>query len=237
MRSGAKPKKDLKRIFADLLIWAGVWMVAVSLGYEAMNYPWRALFQDLGWVAVQTDLPDPAPIAPWGDGVQAEAPISALPQETRTLERPPVNLTMLGVVKLPRISIAENVVEGCGTELYYAVGHMPGTALPGQEGNCVLGGHRNYIPMHPFRHLDKMKEGDLILLEDQENRYTYQVFDIFVVKPSDVWITEPLEEEKNVVTLFTCTPVLTMTDRLVVRGRLVSQEALAAQPGGAEAEG
>lgn len=226
MGNGVKLKKNKKRIIGDLLIWIGVWMIAVGVGYEAMNYPWRALFQDWGWVQIQTDLPDPAPIAPWGDGVQADAPISALPQESRTLERPPVNLTMLGVVKLPRIGIAENIVEGCGSQMYYAVGHMPGTALPGQEGNCVLGGHRNYIPMHPFRHLDLLKDGDLILLEDQENRYTYQVFQSFVVTPSDVWITEPLEEEKAIVTLFTCTPVLTMTDRLVVRGRLVSQEPL-----------
>lgn len=222
----AKPKKNFRRIAGDLMIWIGVWMIAVGLGYEAMNYPWRALFQDWGWVSVQEDLPDPAPIsANWGGASEAR-PITALPQETRTLERPAANLTMLGVIKLPRIGIAENIVEGCGSELYYAVGHIPGTALPGQEGNCVLGGHRNYIPMHPFRHLDMMKTGDAIILEDQENRYTYEIFEIFVVKPSDVWITDPLEEEKSVVTVFTCTPVLTMTDRLVVRARLISQTPL-----------
>lgn len=227
MGTGTRPKKNFRRIAGDLMIWIGVWMIVVGLGYEAMNYPWRALFQDWGWVSIQEDLPAPAPIsADWGGGAEPGQPIAALPQETRTLERPPANLTMLGVIKLPRIGIAENVVEGCDSELYYAVGHIPGTALPGQEGNCVLGGHRNYIPMHPFRHLDMMKMGDTIILEDQENRYTYEVFEIFVVKPSDVWIIDPLEEEKSVVTVFTCTPVLTMTDRLVVRGRLISQTPL-----------
>lgn len=229
MRTGTRPKrkKDLRRIAGDLLIWIGVWLVAVGLGYEAMNYPWRVLFQDWGWLPVQTDLPDPAPIsADWGGAQTSGQTLSSLPQETRTLERPPAHLTMLGSIKLPRIGIAENIVEGSGAELYYATGHIPGTALPGQEGNCVIGGHRNYIPMHPFRHLDMMKTGDAIILEDQDNRYTYEIFDVLVVKPSDVWVIDPVEGESSTVTLLTCTPVVTMTDRLVVRGRLISQTPL-----------
>lgn len=228
MPKASTNKNKLRNILGNILIWGGIALCLIGVTYEAINYPWTTLFQKLGWVDVPADLPNPASIT---DEWLTQTPdtlgdVSLLPQEGRTLERPPAHLSMLGVIKLPRISLSDNIVEGTGTQLYYAVGHTPGTALPGQPGNCVLAGHRNYVPAHPFRHLDKMQNGDSIILEDQTNRYVYQVYQSFVVKPTDIWVIEPIEDEASTVTLITCTPVLTMTDRLIVRGRLVSTEAL-----------
>ena len=228
-----KTIKNLSRI----LIWTGLSMILISGVYEASNYPWRLLFANLGWAELQTELPDPPPLEnlepvrslpekaeekePETTAPAQEEPAQGMPQPPQTIARPAIQVTKLGVIKIPKIGISQNIVEGSEQELYYGVGHVRGTALPGQAGNCVLAGHRNAIVMHPFRHLDKMAEGDLITLSDDEKVYTYEVFSVFEVTPEDVWVMGKNKDEENLLTLLTCTPVLRPVNRLIVWGRLI----------------
>lgn len=225
---GEKPSRRIATTLGKIIMWAGIALAAVGVAYEAANLPWRTFLQDIGILSVPETLPDPKDIgADWYTGVSIGGIPSTLPQEERFLIRGDVKLKLLGYLKLPKISISENVVEGSEeAELSYAIGHMPGTAMPGQSGNSVLPAHRNYIPMHPFRNLDKMEIGDSIIFEDQHNRYVYEVYEIIVVKPTDVWVADPVEGEQCIMTLLTCTPVTTMVDRMAVRARLVTTEAL-----------
>ncbi|MDQ4026568.1 MAG: sortase, partial [Actinomycetota bacterium] len=57
-------------------------------------------------------------------------------------------------------------------------------------------------------------------VEDANGReYTYEVFNNFVVDPTDVWVTEPVPG-KNILTLQTCT-LPDYAQRVVVQAELV----------------
>lgn len=225
-------RKKLLRFLPNVLIGIGAAMILVFGIYEGIHYPWMALLSKWGWVdrqALTTILPDPVPLGPAPVKVLAEPaepptqPQEDLPaQPNWELSRPSKDLTWLGVIKLPTIQISENVVEGIEDELLYAVGHAPGTALPGQEGNCFLAGHRNYVYMRPFRYLDKIEVGDPVFVSDDAWVYEYEVYEIFEVTPEDVWVLSPVEGESHVLTLMTCTPVMNPVYRLIARARLVN---------------
>jgi sortase A len=102
--------------------------------------------------------------------------------------------------------------------------HVKGTGFPWQDGaNVYIAGHRVGYPGTKsnlvFWDLDKLKKGDEILLTDADGkRYTYKVFDKFVVDPSAVRILRPVPG-RSVVSLQTCT-LPDYSRRLVVQGEL-----------------
>src|ERR1700682_1971364 len=60
--------------------------------------------------------------------------------------RPPAIATsgLIGRLEIPRLALLAMVVEGTSTPaLRRAVGHIPGTPLPGQAGNIAFTGHRD----------------------------------------------------------------------------------------------
>lgn len=225
--------KKIMRILSNLLLAVGGLCIVAAVGYFALTYPWRTLLANFG-VEYSDQLPDPAPIdvvysAYSADYQQEEEQgftLSDLPDPSPLAGSKPTvkDLTLIGAVKLPKIAISENVVEGTGAELYYAAGHMRATAAIGQQGNCVIAGHRDYVKMNPFSYLNKMEIGDSIILETPDTRYTYEVYRIETVLPNEMWVTQPQEGYDKVCTLITCTPRVTSTHRLVVFGTLVSEE-------------
>lgn len=102
--------------------------------------------------------------------------------------------------------------------------HVKGTGFPWQKGaNVYIAGHRVGYPGTKsnlvFWDLDKLREGDEISLTDADGkRYTYEVFDKFVVDPSAVRVLRPIKG-KSVVSLQTCT-LPDYSKRLVVQGEL-----------------
>ena len=105
--------------------------------------------------------------------------------------------------------------------------HLRGTGFPWQRGaNVYLAGHRLGYPRTEswltFWKLDKLQDGDRVYLTDASGaRYTYRVFNKFVVGPDDSWVTEPVPG-KSVLTLQTCT-LPDYKDRLIVRAELVDK--------------
>lgn len=215
-----------KRLVPSFLIVIGILMLSFSVAYQAYYYPWGALLSSLGLTAPK-ELPDPDPIPV---SVQVEKSSfsvqkvqEGLPEPTELgsffAARPALDITAVGYIKLPSIGVSENLVEGGGDELFYGVGHIPGTAAPGEQGNCVLAGHRNYYIMHPFRHLDKVEIGDEVIVRYHDKEYRYYVFDSFVTEADNLLVLEPQEGEDELLTLVTCTPVLNPVNRLIVRCR------------------
>lgn len=216
----------LKRL-ANILIAAGIILAAVGVIYEAANYPWRILLGKLGF-SVSDTLPDPKPLKNeygFSDlmNVGAQKP-EGLPAGNSGLlmRRPHMKLSLIGSIKIPALGISENVLEGADEELLYGVGHILGTAFPGGEGNCALAGHRNYVYMHPFMHLPKLKIGDRVQVSAQDKTYTYEIYEMFTVKPEDTSVIEPQEGETSMLTLITCTPIPSYSERLICWGRLVT---------------
>lgn len=128
--------------------------------------------------------------------------------------------SIMGLLIIPKISLEEAVREGStNSVLSSALGHMEGTALPGEEGNCCIAGHRNYTFGKYFNRLNEMEIGDLIEIETYDADYTYEVYDIFVVEPTEISVLD--EIEGNNLTLITCTPLFIGSHRLIIRAALV----------------
>jgi sortase A len=116
------------------------------------------------------------------------------------------------------------------TGLRADVAWLEGTAHPASTGNTVLAGHimvRN-VGKGPFRYLDRLKEGAIVLLYTGKNRFVYQVSEQFVVKETDGEVTFSTSEPQ--LTLLTCSNwddnVETYQRRRVVVAGLVKVEPL-----------
>jgi len=105
-------------------------------------------------------------------------------------------------------------------DLQHGVVHYPETAAPGQEGNVAIFGHSSGVWWEPgnykfiFTLLDKVKIGDKIFIDYQGTRYIYRVYATKVVAPTDLSVLQ--QGNGHQLTLITCTPVGTSTNRLIV---------------------
>ncbi|RKM55550.1 class D sortase [Butyrivibrio sp. X503] len=128
------------------------------------------------------------------------------------------------VVRIPKIDSKEPVKEGTNkSALSASLGHEPGTASPGEIGNCVIAGHRNYNFGKYFNRLDEVEVGDEIFVDTRDDTYEYKVTEIKVVNPEDVEILDPTDDEQ--LTLYTCTPIYIATHRLVVIAKRTEENA------------
>jgi sortase A len=104
--------------------------------------------------------------------------------------------------------------------------HLQETGFPWEaEANVYIAGHRLGYPRTKsflvFWHLDKLRRGDRVVLEDAKGRrYVYEVFDKRVVGPRHVSVKKPIDG-KNIVTLQTCT-LPNYKRRLIVQAELIS---------------
>ncbi|MGC8880148.1 MAG: sortase, partial [Anaerolineae bacterium] len=103
-------------------------------------------------------------------------------------------------------------------DLKKGVGHLPGSAHPGQRGNMYLAAH-NDIFGEIFRDLDKLELGDEFFVYSGNQQFRYKVTAKRVIEPTDVSVMFP--STKPVATLQTCYPYLVDSHRLVVIGELV----------------
>ncbi len=131
----------------------------------------------------------------------------------------PIRHAVLGKIDIPQVGISAMIAEGDDRHtLMRAVGHIPGTAMPGQPGNVVLAAHRDTF----FRPLRKIHEGDAIELTTWNGSYRYRVESIQVVGPKDIGVLKPTSESK--LTLVTCYPfyfVGSAPKRFIVRAGLM----------------
>ena len=108
---------------------------------------------------------------------------------------------LIGRLEIPRLLFSAVVVEGVDkTTLRRAVGHIPGTALPGQAGNVGLAGHRDTF----FRPLKDVKIKDEVDFSTLRGNFKYEVVSLTVVDPRDVGVLAP--SGGNDLTLVTCYP-------------------------------
>jgi len=123
-------------------------------------------------------------------------------------------------LRIPAIGVDEYVVEGTNAgDLAKGPGHYVGTALPGQAGNVAIAGHRTTHGA-PFNGLGHLATGDRIIMTTTwgEN-LTYIVSGTpQVVSPSDVTVLNYFGD--NRITLTTCNPEFSSSQRLVAVGKL-----------------
>ena len=94
---------------------------------------------------------------------------------------------------------------GSGRTLAFAPGHLSVSALPGEEGNSIIAGHRD---TH-FQFLQFMKRGESIMVEMPDGKsHLYQVTDIDVVDSRRGSIL--IDTESPMLSLVTCYPFAAM---------------------------
>ncbi len=123
-------------------------------------------------------------------------------------------------IVIPSINVDAPVVGGVTWEdLKKGVGHLPGSANPGERGNLYLAAH-NDIFGEIFRYLDKLELGDEFMVYSDDQSYRYVVTSKRVIEPTDVSVMYPSTEP--IATLQTCYPYLVDSHRLVVVGELAN---------------
>jgi sortase A len=109
--------------------------------------------------------------------------------------------TAVGMIEIPAVGLATRVIEGSNAPaLRLAVGHIPGTSLPGPSGNVGLAGHRDTF----FRPLRRIKLGDEIRFTTAAGTFQYRVISLRVVLPNAVEVLNPTQ--LPTLTLVTCYP-------------------------------
>lgn len=136
----------------------------------------------------------------------------------------PIRGGSIGTINIPSLSINLSIEHGTETKtLQSAAGHVYGSSLPvdGDNVHSVISGHSALSTAKLFTDLTKLKEGDEFYITVLNQEYEYKIDQITVTLPEDEWQYEQVEEGKNYVTLYTCTPYGINTHRLLVRGELV----------------
>jgi LPXTG-site transpeptidase (sortase) family protein len=175
-------------------------VLVVTLGLYSITAPF--LPQLLFWLRPT----DPAVTAPYAGalatavGNDTPAP---LPEENR--------------IVIPALSLDEPIIESNTINSISAGGtwRRPASSTPEKGGNTVIVGHRFFgSRASTFYHLDKLNTGEIIALYWNGVERLYRVDAIQTVAADALFIEAPSEQEK--LTLYTCTPLWTATNRLVV---------------------
>ena len=128
-------------------------------------------------------------------------------------------------VVIPSIGVDMEIFEGPDEKTLDKGGtwRIPSTSTPDQGGNTVVSGHRwRYLPPSnsTLYLLDKVKDGEPVIVYWHGKEYDYRISGREVVDPSRVEILNNTATPR--LTIFTCTPLYSTKQRLVLYGELIS---------------
>lgn len=126
-----------------------------------------------------------------------------------------------GRIEIKSVGLSSMIMEGVDrATLRRGIGHIPGTALPGQPGNVAFAGHRDTF----FRALRNVRKNDEITLETLDGNFRYRVDFTQVVAPD---YSEALNDSSvAILTLVTCYPfsfVGPAPQRSIVRAHMIHE--------------
>jgi len=163
-------------------------MGVLALGYSGFVTLDAKLYQAQQIRGFEQQLSSVQPTIAGGGGVGGP-PIAAIPSGS------------IGRIEISRIGIDAMISEGIDERtLRQAVGHIPGTPLPGQAGNAAIAGHRDTF----FRPLRNVRHDDEITLTTLQGSYRYLVDTTQIVPPEDIHVLE--NSSDTTLTLVTCYP-------------------------------
>jgi len=236
---GAAPRSK-RRIWLDRALFVVEILAVVGMAFLLFNGVnlLRNLNNEVAAVLVQPTLtPTPlvsAVILPSGhtpptDPGGARFNEDEIPEHLRPLVQTLANIALptpspahATRIQIPAIGVDAPVVQGDGWEqLKKGVGQHVGTPNPGDKGNLVLSAH-NDVFGEIFRDLDRLKEGDEIILSTSQQAYVYIVRQTQVVEPTQVEVMAP--SQSPLVTLVSCYPYMVDNQRIVVSAELQGEK-------------
>ena len=126
----------------------------------------------------------------------------------------------IGYIQIPSLDLSLPIYAGTSESvLQKGVGHMEGTSLPigGESTHCILTAHTGLNTARMFTDIDKLKKGDIFLIENIKETLAYKVDGIQVIEPTD-FSQLVIVPKEDYVTLLTCTPYMVNSHRLLVKG-------------------
>jgi sortase A len=205
-------------IVGDLLVTAGLLLL--------LFVAWQ-----LWWTDVTANRTQDATVSTLTrDFATAPSPPSS-PASTSATERPrsvPFG-DAFAIVRIPRFGAgyARPLLEGTSrTVLEEGIGHYAGTAAPGAVGNFAVAGHRTTYG-RPFHDIDKLRTGDLVVVETKAAYAVYAVKRHEVVAPTDVQVLAAVPDQpaarptERWMTMTACHPEYSAAQRYVVFAQLV----------------
>jgi sortase A len=157
-------------------------------------------------------------------GSPSNRPIPNQQESTGAQTQTESTVPLRNVLLIPDIGVDGLIYESEDpVVLNYGIWRRPQTSTPDRGGNTVFVAHRYLYTtgINTFYHLPKMEVGDSFYVYWQQKQYTYEVYTVETVLPTEIEIEENTEEP--IVTLYTCTPLWTSEYRLVVRAKLIEE--------------
>ena len=224
------PRSRLRRTLhtlSTILIVAGVLLIADAVLTVVWQEPLSAVYAKVQQSKLNGKLDER-----FSDVIATPAEkraLASLPDPSRriafaarALNRHARNGEPLGRIRIPRIDLERVIVEGTDTDdLRHGPGHYPATSLPGAPGTVGIAGHRTTYGA-PFRHVDRLKAGDRIVLEMPYATITYRVERLRIVAPTATWVVARRSYDRLVLTA--CHPLYSAAQRIVVFARKVAEK-------------
>jgi sortase A len=108
---------------------------------------------------------------------------------------------LIGKLRIPKVGISVMVLQGVEDDtLHLGAGHVPGTPLPGRDGNSVIAGHRDTF----FRKLQGIRPGDSVQFSTVRETAEYVVESTEIVEPDETRVMESRGVRE--LTLISCYP-------------------------------
>lgn len=126
------------------------------------------------------------------------------------------------LIKIPKFGAKYKWVVQDGVtvdDLHHGPGHYEGSGGLGELGNYAIAGHRTTYGA-PFNRIGELVKGDEVRFETWNKIYIYSVTTKSVVDPTDVFVLD--ETADATLTLTTCHPEFSSSERLIVKGVLTS---------------
>ncbi|WP_285119839.1 class C sortase [Lactococcus petauri] len=130
---------------------------------------------------------------------------------------------VVGVLEIPKIDLKIQIYPTTNElALERGVGVLEGSALPigGKNKHSVITGHRGLSLGEMFTDLPRLKMGDHFYIKVLNETHAYEVDKIKTITPDNM-DNFGKEENKDLITLVTCTPLGVNSHRLLVRGHRV----------------
>ncbi|OGF29899.1 hypothetical protein A3H09_02930 [Candidatus Falkowbacteria bacterium RIFCSPLOWO2_12_FULL_45_13] len=208
LKDNNKILKALVFILELLAIGLAAYLIIMPV-WPALKYKYFQLNQ-----AGAAEAPDPKKTAS-----QTEPPTNPLPAAEENIS--------LNRLLIAKIGVNAPIVEAKNSEIGLSRGawRIPESSTPDHGGNTVITGHRfKYLPPNnlTFYLLDKLITGDLVSLSWKNKIYNYRIKETKIVPASEVSILEPTAQPT--LTLYTCDPIFSKKNRLVVIGELMEEK-------------
>jgi sortase A len=129
-------------------------------------------------------------------------------------------------LSIPKLKISNAYVSTVDNDLDHHLIQYGGTSVPPNKGTAVVFGHStlpqlyqpgNYKTIFAYAHT--LQVGDEIVLSVDDITYTYKIYNITIIDPSDTSAFAQNYDD-NYLTLITCTPPGTTWKRLLIKSRL-----------------